>query len=320
MTDTPHPPTTPHPPGTDTRPPTATSQPPGTDTPQPTAAPHPPGTDAAQPSGGPQQTLVSGTTRLYAVLGDPVGQVQSPGLLNPLFARLGIDAVLVPVHVRPADLETVVRGLQHVGNLDGLFVTVPHKTAAALLADRRSRTVEITGSANALRREPDGTWLAENFDGSGFVAGLVRAGHEPKGARVALVGAGGAGSAIAAALLDADVDRLTITDPDTPRLTALVDRLAAHWPGRVRAADRPPLADSDLAVNATPLGLRPDDPLPFAPQALPPGAVVADIIMKPRDTRLLREATAHGLPVHHGRHMLTGQIDSYRAFFGLHTP
>ncbi|OYP13893.1 hypothetical protein CFC35_04810 [Streptomyces sp. FBKL.4005] len=320
--------------GTGASQPTATSQPsgtgapqptaapplPGTGTPQPTAAPHPPGTGAAQPSGVPQQTLVSGTTRLYAVLGDPVGQVQSPGLLNPLFARLGIDAVLVPVHVRAADLETVVRGLQRVGNLDGLFVTVPHKTAAALLADRRSRTVEITGSANALRREPDGTWLAENFDGSGFVAGLVRAGHEPKGARVALVGAGGAGSAIAAALLDADVDRLTITDPDTPRLTALVDRLAAHWPGRVRAAGRPPLADSDLAVNATPLGLRPDDPLPFAPQALPPGAVVADIIMKPRDTRLLREAAAHGLPVHHGRHMLTGQIDSYRAFFGLHAP
>ncbi|WP_030347603.1 shikimate dehydrogenase family protein [Streptomyces sp. NRRL S-1022] len=268
----------------------------------------------------PRQTLVSGTTRLYAVLGDPVGQVQSPGLLNPLFARLGIDAVLVPVHVRPADLETVVRGLQRVGNLDGLFVTVPHKTAAALLADRRSPTVEITGSANALRREPDGTWLAENFDGSGFVAGLVQAGHRPKGARVALAGAGGAGSAIAAALLDAGVDRLTITDPDTPRVTALVGRLAAHWPGRVRAAGAPPLADSDIAVNATPLGLRPDDPLPFAPHALPPGAVVADIIMKPRDTRLLREAAAHGLAVHHGSHMLTGQIDSYRAFFALHAP
>ncbi|MEU0256600.1 ThiF family adenylyltransferase [Streptomyces sp. NPDC006184] len=268
----------------------------------------------------PRQSLVGGSTRLYAVLGDPVEQVQSPGLLNPLLARLGIDAVLVPVHVRPADLESVVRGLQRVGNLDGLFVTVPHKTAAALLADRRSRTVEITGSANVLRRESDGAWLAENFDGSGFVTGLARAGHPPKGARVALVGAGGAGSAIAAALLDAGVDRLTITDPDTPRLTALVDRLAAHWPGRVHAAGRPPLDDTGIAVNATPLGLRPDDPLPFDPHELRPGTVVADIIMKPRDTRLLREAAAHGLPVHHGSHMLTGQVDSYRAFFALHTP
>ncbi|MGW6289919.1 shikimate dehydrogenase family protein [Streptomyces sp. NPDC055107] len=303
---------------TDPRRPPGASRPSGTDT----GTDVHPGTGTAQPAAteAPPQTLVGGTTRLYAVLGDPVTQVQSPGLLNPLFARLGIDAVLVPVHVRPADLATVVRGLQRVGNLDGLFVTVPHKAAAALLADRRSPTVEITGSANALRREPDGAWLAENFDGSGFVSGLGRAGHRPKGARVALVGAGGAGSAIAAALLDAGVTRLTITDPDTPRLTSLVDRLAAHWPGRVRAAGRPALADSDIAVNATPLGLRPDDPLPFPPDALPPGAVVADIIMKPRDTRLLREATAQGLHAHHGHHMLTGQLDSYRAFFGLHAP
>lgn len=232
----------------------------------------------------PHSGPISGTTRLYAVLGDPVTQVQSPGLLNPVFVGLGVDAVLVPVHVRRDDLVHVVRGLQRVGNLDGLFVTVPHKTAAAHLADRRSRTVEISGSANALRREPDGAWLAANFDGSGFVAGLVGAGHSPRGRKVALVGAGGAGSAIAAALLTAGVDSLSVSDPDGPRLTALVDRLAEHWPGRVRAVPEPRLHDSDIAVNATPLGLRPDDPLPFAPQALPPGSVVADIIMKPRET------------------------------------
>ncbi|MFJ7147622.1 shikimate dehydrogenase family protein [Streptomyces sp. NPDC100445] len=287
-----------------------------TDTPRPAATT---ATDTRAGGDTPRQTLVGGNTRLYAVLGDPVGQVQSPGLLNPLFARLGIDAVLVPVHARPADLETVVRGLQRVGNLDGLFVTVPHKTAAARLADRRSPTVEITGSANALRRESDGAWLAENFDGCGFVTGLTRAGHPPHGARVALAGAGGAGSAIAAALLDAGVARLTVTDPDTPRLTALVDRLAAHWPGRVHTGGQLP-EDTDIAVNATPLGLRPDDPLPFRPRELRPGTVVADIIMKPRDTPLLREAAASGLPVHHGSHMLTGQLDSYRAFFDLRAP
>ncbi|MCE0445117.1 hypothetical protein LT493_08465 [Streptomyces tricolor] len=251
--------------------------------PQPTAAPHPPGTGAAQPSGVPQQTLVSGTTRLYAVLGDPVGQVQSPGLLNPLFAHLGIDAVLVPVHVRPADLETVVRGLQRVGNLDGLFVTVPHKTAAALLADRRSRTVRDHRQCQRAAPRTRRHLARRELDGSGFVAGLVRAGARAEEAPASRWSARAAPAAPSRRpLLDADVDRLTITDPDTPASRpALVDRLAAHWPGRVRAAGRPPLADSDLAVNATPLGLRPDDPLPFAPQALPPGAVVADIIMKP---------------------------------------
>nr|AXL06299.1 shikimate dehydrogenase [uncultured bacterium] len=70
-------------------------------------------------------------------------------------------------------------------------------------------------------------------------------------------------------------------------------------------------------MNATPLGLRPGDPLPFRPDSLAPRSVVADIIMKPRETRLLREAAALGHDVHYGIHMLDGQLDSYRAFFGL---
>jgi shikimate dehydrogenase len=260
---------------------------------------------------------ISGTTRLYAVLGDPVTQVQSPALMNPLFARLGIDAVLVPLHAKPEHLEQVVRGLRCAGNVDGIFITVPHKAAAAGLADRRSPMVEITGSANALRREADGSWYAENFDGLGFVAGLVDAGHDPKGAQVALVGAGGAGSAIAAALLAAGADRLSLCDPDSAKLNALRSRLDAHWPGRTHTSAEPRLDGATLVVNATPLGLEPGDPLPFRPDLLPPGSVVADIIMKPRETRLLRESAALGHPVHHGIHMLDGQLGSYREFFGL---
>nr|AXL06113.1 shikimate dehydrogenase [uncultured bacterium] len=260
---------------------------------------------------------ISGTTRLYVVLGDPVTQVQSPGLMNPLFARLGVDAVLVPVHAKPEHLERIVGGLRRAGNVDGIFVTVPHKVAAVALADRCSPMVEIAGSANALRREADGGWYAENFDGLGFVTGLLAAGHDPKGRRVALFGAGGAGSAIAAALLAAGADRLTVCDPDTGKLDALGSRLAAHWPGRTVTSAAPDLAGTEIVVNATPLGLRADDPLPFDPRLLPAGCVVADIIMKPRETRLLREAAALGHPVHYGIHMLDGQLDSYAAFFGL---
>ncbi|GAA3128517.1 shikimate dehydrogenase [Streptomyces rameus] len=268
----------------------------------------------------PPQAAISGTTRLYAVIGDPVEQVQSPGLLNPLFAEQGVDAVLVPVQVHPGDLERVVHGLQRIGNLDGIFVTVPHKTHAAQLADRQSHTVKIAGTANVLRREPDGSWLAENFDGSGFVTGLARAGHEIRGKRVALAGAGGAGSAIASALLTAGADRIAVTDPDLPKLETLVGRLATYWPGRIHAVAELPLHESDLAVNATPLGLRSSDPLPFQPEALPPAAVVGDIIMKPHETPLLRQAAALGHHVHHGIHMLNGQVESYCAFFGLSAP
>ncbi|MFE9684011.1 shikimate dehydrogenase family protein [Streptomyces sp. NPDC002701] len=268
-------------------------------------------------TGPPPVAPITGTTRLYAVLGDPVAQVRAPALLNPVLARLNLDAVVVPVHVGPRHLETVVRGLRHVRNLDGMFVTVPHKAAVRHLADRCGPTVDLVGGANVLRREADGGWLAENFDGSGFVAGLVQAGHEPAGRRAMLVGAGGAGSAIAVALLAAGVDRLALHDTDTAKLTALTARLDAHWPGRVHALSGPPPRDVGLAVNATPLGLRADDPLPFSPESLDPGCVVADIVMRPHETRLLREAAARGHRIHHGIHMLEGQLNSYRAFFDL---
>lgn len=260
---------------------------------------------------------ITGTTRLYAVLGDPVDQVRAPGLVNRLFDRLGSDAVLVPMRVRPGDLAAVLAALHAIGNVDGLLVTVPHKVAAARLAGSASAAVRLSGAANALRRDPAGGWHADNFDGAGFLAGLVAAGVDPAGRRVALVGAGGAAASIGPALLGAGVARLSVSDVDTGRAVRLARRLAQAWPGRVVAADRPELGTADLAVNATPLGLRPDDPLPFDPAGVPPGAVVADIVMQPPETALLRAAAALGRRAHPGAAMLVCQLDLYQVFFGL---
>lgn len=258
--------------------------------------------------------LISGTARLYGVLGDPVDQVRAPGLLNPLLARFG--AVLVPIQVSAAHLAGVVEGLGRIGNLDGLLVTVPHKAAVCALAAELGPGARLAGTANALRRGPGGGWLADNFDGLGFVRGLRAAGHEPAGRHAWLVGAGGAGSAIAAALLDAGVARLAVSDVDTVKRDGLVARLGAVWPGRIRAAMATEAHQADLVINATPLGMRFEDPLPLDPDLVPAGAVVTDIIMKPRETALLRAAAARGLVVHHGHHMLDQQLSCYREFFG----
>jgi shikimate dehydrogenase len=260
---------------------------------------------------------ISGSTRLFAVLGDPVRQVRAPQLLNPLLADLGVDAVLVPIHASAAHLSEVVRGLQLTGNVDGLLVTVPHKAAAQAFAEVHSPAVRLAGSTNALRRAADGRWHADNFDGAGFVAGLAAAGHPPAGKRVTLVGAGGAGGAIAAALVLAGVDRLTVVDLDQARVSALLGRLSEYAADRVRAGGSAVGDGADLIVNATALGLREQDPLPFDPAHLAPGTVVADIIMSPARTRLLRTAAALGLPVHPGAPMLDHQISMYREFFGL---
>ncbi|MGA4544929.1 shikimate dehydrogenase family protein [Uniformispora flossi] len=260
---------------------------------------------------------VTGRTRVFAVLGDPVAQVKAPALLNAEFARRGVDAVVVPVHAPTDRFADVVTGLQAAGNVDGLLVTVPHKLAVCAHADKLSPTVMLVGSANALRREPDGSWFADNFDGVGFVRGLAEHQRPVRGRRVALAGAGGAGLAVAAALLTAGAAHVAVLDPDRPKLAALLDRLGAAWPGRVAAG--PAAGPVDLAVNATPLGLRATDPLPFAPEDLAPGTLVADLVMEPHDTPLLRAAAARGLPVHHGIHMLRCQIGLYSRFFHANT-
>src|SRR5687768_6724931 len=115
---------------------------------------------------------ITGTSRLLPVLGDPVQQVRVPALLNPLLARLGARTVVVPVHAPTARLESIMQAFKTAGNVDGLLITVPHKREAVAFADRCTPIVQLTGSTNALRRESDGRWLAANFDGEGFVAGL----------------------------------------------------------------------------------------------------------------------------------------------------
>lgn len=259
---------------------------------------------------------ITGCTRLFAVIGDPVAQVMAPELMNRLFAERGVDAVLLPIEVTANDLAAVVDGLKRTGNLDGFLVTVPHKLALGRQADRLSDAASLSGSVNAMRREPDGSWLGDNFDGQGFVRGLLGAGHTVAGKRFSLVGAGGAGVSIAAAVLGAGAAAMSIVDVDRSRAKALAARLNDRWTDRARAADAPDAA-SDVVVNATPLGLRENDPLPFALDGLGAEAVIADIIMKPAETRLVREAAARGLRTHPGLPMLIEQIPLYREFFRI---
>jgi shikimate dehydrogenase len=253
----------------------------------------------------------NGATRLFAVIGHPVAQVQAPALIDRM-----IDAVLVPVEAAPTDFAVMIEGLKRIANLDGILVTVPHKFAACDHANHLGDAAKIAASANALRREADGTWTADNFDGIGFVRGLVGAGHDPKGKIVSLVGSGGAGTSIAPALLTHEARLLVLSDVSEHRARQLAARLETNWPGQVRVAAAPSV-ESNILINATPVGLREEDPLPFALEGVRPDAVVADIIMKPAETRLLKAASARGLRVHPGIHMLSQQIELYRQFFRI---
>ena len=159
--------------------------------------------------------LPSGTTDLYLILGDPVAQVQAPLIFNDIFRRAQRDAVMVAMRVTAANLETVFAGLKHVDNLKGIALAIPHKAPMLSLADHASEMARIVGATNAVRRDADGRWFADMFDGLGFVHGLAAAGHAIAGRHALLVGAGGGGSAIAAALLQQDIGRLRLADIDT---------------------------------------------------------------------------------------------------------
>ncbi len=146
---------------------------------------------------------LSGETRLYPILGDPITAVKSPQTLTRGFEARGHNGICVPMQVPQPDLEDVMHGLAPVPNVDGLLITMPHKFAAFRLCASSSERAKLLGVVSVIRRNPDGSWHGDMLDGLAFVKAQIDAGAQPDGARVLLVGAGGAGSAIAIALLEA---------------------------------------------------------------------------------------------------------------------
>jgi len=265
-------------------------------------------------------TKITGATRLYAIVGDPIAQVRSPEVFTERFAANGVDAVLVPAHVPAERFDTIIPALLALGNLDGVLVTVPFKARMAAFAQHLGATATAIGAVNALRRDEDGSWTGDMFDGIGFVRGAQAKGARLRDRRVALFGAGGAGSAIACALADAGVASIDVIDTDAPKATALVDKLKSAFPGCALAAGKGVREGSegiDMVVNASPVGMRPDDGLPGSIGALDPDTLVGDVVIAPTPTALIRHAVRCGCPWVDGRDMHGGQVEALIAFFGL---
>lgn len=253
-------------------------------------------------------------TTVFGIVGDPVAQARSPQVFNALFQSRGIDAVMVPMHVSADDFERTLAGLSGMKNLGGLVITVPHKFAAASMLSQRSHRVEIAGAANAMRWDGTG-WVGDLFDGEGFANGVEAQHGQVEGQRCAVVGAGGAGTAISLALIDRHIRSLSIWDIDRSRADMLRNRLAAYTNIPITVA--PPSQDIDIAINASPVGMDGLEGLPFDLSQLPPKALVCEAIMKPPKTQLLRDAERLGHPIQEGKHMLDFQVESLSRFFGL---
>ena len=263
--------------------------------------------------------MISGTTQLIAHLGYPTESFKAPMIYNPWFEKRGIDAVVVPMGVKPGDYAGTLAALARVTNLKGALVTMPHKVTTLSLADEITPTARIAGACNALLLRPDGTWLGDQFDGAGFVRGLLRKGRTLRGARVIVSGAGGVGSAIAASLAAEGVAHLSLFDTCAASAEGLAERLRAHYPQLVVQTGSNDPAGFDVVVNATPLGMKEGDPLPFDVTRIDPAAMVGEVVMKTEYTPLLQAALAKGCGVQVGTDMLFEMIPAYLEFFGYGT-
>jgi shikimate dehydrogenase len=259
---------------------------------------------------------ISGTTRVFYILGDPVAQVRAPQVYNALFAQHVIDAVLVPLKLPASALPGFLQHGLKADNIGGFWATIPHKGQLAALLNPSDPVAQIAGAVNAVRRLPDGRLEAALFDGIGFVKGLDHFGIDVKGKRVLVVGAGGGGHAVAAAMAQRGPAQLTVFNRTRDRAAALVERLRPITGASVVAASNDP-AGFDLVVNCTSQGLKPDDPLPFDPARVDAGAAVVDIIMSKQPTPLLRLCRERGLQAEAGFEMLVQQVPEYLRFFGF---
>ncbi len=259
-------------------------------------------------------TNITGDTRLYAILADPIHHVKTPQSMNLLFKERGVNAVLVPIHVDAEHLHLAVAGLRAMRNLDGFVVTVPHKSAIVNLCDELTPAASRVGAVNVVRRDRNGRLHGDILDGRGFVAGLKTKGIDPAGMSVYLAGAGGAANAIAFALAEAGIRKLTIVNRTHAKVMALIDRVAASYPALSLSAGTADPSGHDLVVNGTSLGLMPGDVTPCDVERLDPAQIVAEIIMHPAETPLLTAAKVKGCRIHFGAPMLACQIEMMAAF------
>jgi shikimate dehydrogenase len=263
--------------------------------------------------------MISGKTTLIAHLGYPTFAFKAPLIYNPWFEKNDIDAVVVPMGIKAEEYPEFFRYLFTLTNIRGALVTMPHKVTTVELVDELSPTATVAGAANAVLLREDGTLVGDQFDGTGFVRGVLRKGFELEGRRALVVGNGGVGSPIAASLAAAGVAAMGLFDPNSAASESLGERLLAAYPELEITTGSQDPAGYDIVVNATPLGMKDGDPLPMDVERILPTTFVGEVVMKQEVTPFLQAALDKGCQVQVGKDMLFEQIPAYLEFFGFGT-
>jgi shikimate dehydrogenase len=271
---------------------------------------------------------IGGDTQLTGLFGDPIAHTASPAMHNAGFDALGIPWVYVPLEVRPDRLGKAVRGVVALG-FRGVNVTIPHKQAVVEFLDELSSEAELIGAVNTVRIRADGRCEGFNTDGRGFVRSLrTEAAVEPAGTPFFVMGAGGAGRAVATQLALDGAAALYVCDADAPRAEALAERIAQRTSSKrvemiahEEKAIRDAVARADVFVDATPLGMHEGDATSVPLDALRPGMLVVDLVYNPPETPLLAGAKARGCATLGGLGMLLFQgVEAFELWTGREAP
>jgi len=260
---------------------------------------------------------LSASTRIAAVIGDPVGHSLSPVIHNAGFAACDLDWVYIALPVAAGRGGAAVDAMRALG-ISGMSVTMPHKADVAAAADEVGESVAILGAANCLSVLPDGRIRADNTDGPGFVDALLAdTGVAADGRSFAVLGAGGAARAVVLALADAGARDVAVINRSADRAEAAA--LLAGPVGRVASVEV--VGDVDVVVNATPLGMADDGRLPCDPSLMGAGQVAVDLIYEPAVTSWLASLAEAGVETHNGASMLVRQAAiAFRTWTGVDAP
>jgi shikimate dehydrogenase len=262
---------------------------------------------------------ISGSTRLAAVIGDPVRHSLSPAIHNAAFRACGLDWLFVALPVAAGDVARALDGMRSLG-IDGLSVTMPHKQAVAAGVDELEPDAAALDAVNCVWRRGDHLGGA-NTDGPGFVASLADAGFDPAGRRCVVLGAGGAARAVVLALGRAGAAEVAIVNRTAERAVA-----AAALVGDIgRVAPVEVVEEADLIVNATSVGMGAMDPtsgqLPLPGALVRDDHVVADLVVHPLETPLLHLARTVGATAVDGAGMLVHQAAlAFERWTGMPAP
>ncbi len=262
---------------------------------------------------------INGDTRIIAHLGYPTSTFKAPMIYNPYFESIGLNAAVMPMGVKPEDFAAAFPLIFRMTTTHGALITMPHKVPVVGMLDEVSPAVKVCGACNAVRRREDGALIGDMFDGEGFTRGLLRKGQEIAGRSALVVGCGGVGSAIAAALAANGIASIALHDVDAKAANLLAGRLRQQYPALEASTGSNDPAGRDIVVNATPLGMTPGDPMPMDVSRIAPEAFVGEVVMKQETTAFLAAAQARGCRTQVGVDMLFEQIPAYLEFFGFPT-